>query len=97
MQDKEIKALAPPRPPSKRKLRRARRLRRKEKEMSEIIWEIIGYFFYIMVLLFLCHSNRDVKGQRINQQIKSTFVNAAYGFDSVRSVYEFCRVEKSEN
>ena len=87
MQEKEMETLAPPKPPSKRKLRKARKLRQKEKAMSKIIWEIIGYLMYIIVLLFICHASRDVKGQRITEQIKNTFVTPTYGFQSVCDDY----------
>ncbi|XP_076819587.1 uncharacterized protein LOC143465242 isoform X4 [Clavelina lepadiformis] len=87
----EEENLSPPKPPSKRKLRRARRLREKEKAMSGILFEVVTYFFYIMVLLFLCHGNRDVKGLRITQQMKSTFFQPKFGFDSVTSVDYFWR------
>ena len=79
--------LAPPRPPSKRKLKKAMKLRNKEKAMSSIIWEVMVYFMYIMVLLFLCHGSRDSRGQIINQHIKTTFIETTNGLDTV-SVFE---------
>jgi len=83
LQEKELRDVVPPKPPSKRKLRKARRLRAKEKQMSEIIWDVVSYFMYIMVLLFLCHGNRDSKGQVINEHLKKTFVEGKYGLKSV--------------
>ncbi|XP_078495959.1 uncharacterized protein LOC100175984 [Ciona intestinalis] len=89
LQEKE--AVAPPKPPSKKKLRKARKLREKEKAMSQIIWEVIAYFFYIMILLFLCHGNRDSKGHSINNHIKKTFSSSTFGLNTVSSVEYFYR------
>ncbi|XP_077976290.1 polycystin family receptor for egg jelly-like isoform X1 [Styela clava] len=83
--------LSPPKPPSKKRLKRARKLRAKERAMSDIIWEVVVYFFYIMVLLFLCHGNRDSKAFHITNSIKKTFVNPKYGLQSVNSVEYFWR------
>ena len=88
MHDKD-QLLAPPKPPSKRKLKRAMKLRNKEKAMSSIIWEVAVYFMYIMVLLFLCHGSRDSRGQIINQQIKTTFIETTNGLDTVRPINFF--------
>ena len=75
--------ILPPKPPSQKRLRRARRLRVKERAMSDILWEVIVYFFYILVLLFLCHGSRDSKGFRITNTVKNTFVQPKYGLKSV--------------
>ena len=88
MQDEvDSQPLIAPKPPSDKQIAEAKDLRYKEERMVEVIYDIIAYFLYICILVFLATGNRDVNAYRQNEVLKEQFY---YGsFESVNSVDTF--------
>ena len=79
--------LIAPKPPSEKQIAEAKDLRYKEERMVEVIYDIIAYFMYICILIFLATGNRDPNAFHQNEVLKKQFY---YGkFESVDSVDSF--------
>ena len=79
--------LIAPKPPSEKQLAEAKELRYKEERMVEVIYDILAYFLYICILVFLATGNKDINAYNQNEVLKNQFY---YGkFESVDSVDSF--------
>ena len=75
-------------PPNPEKLEAARQLRLKQKEMKDVIREIIQYFLFLGILLVVAYGNRDPMAFDVTRAMKAFFEKAKYtGLHSIDGVY----------
>ena len=75
---KTMKKIISDKPPEEAKLEIARQLRLKEKQMSSTIQEISWYIIFLLVLLTISYTNRDLDTSRVTQYMRNTFERASY-------------------
>lgn len=74
-------------PPDPEKLEAFRQLRLKQVQMKTILYEIVQYFFFLVIVLIIAYGNRDPMAYGVTRAMDSFFVSSAYAgtnnFDSV--------------
>ncbi len=77
-------AIAPAfQPPNTQELEEMRVLRMKEMKMEAVLKEIIGYFYFVLIVFFLSYQARDADSYPFAETIKNIFVTNSPSLSSV--------------